>query len=308
MQEDEIKFNKVNDHIYHQPYYGAHVSIRDGIPDGIEYINNLGGNMIQIFISNPLSSRGTIVKTKYTDDRIVLIHEKLTSTDSKIVIHLPYVINLSKPLPENIKECKWINIICEHLVVSELIESIGCVIHVGKYLDLTQTDGLDNMYNRLIAVIDFMRERNMRTKIILETSSGQGTELLRTNGTLNDLAEFYNRFTSDQKRYIKLCVDTCHIFVAGYDIRGKRQVKQFFDEFSEKIGLEHMALIHLNDSKASCGSRLDRHENIGEGRIGLEGLDHIIRYGLYYRIPMILETPSNTVSEVIRINGIKNSL
>lgn len=291
-----------------KPYFGVHVSIKNGIISAIDYVKNIGGNMIQIFISNPISIKASIDKNKFNEKNVNLIKNKLYTSDAKIVIHLPYVINLAKTIQPDVDKCWWLKMITDHLTISESIDSIGCIVHVGKFLDLTESDGIDNMYNGLVHVINFMKEHNMKTHIILETGSGQGTELLITNGSLENFANFYNKFTEEQKKYIKICVDTCHIFAAGYDIKKKSQVKHFFDEFNSLIGIEQIFVIHLNDSKSNCGSRLDRHENIGDGKIGMEGLRHFIRYGIYYKIPMILETPIIKDSEITLINDVKNGV
>lgn len=292
---------------YDKPYYGGHMSIKNGIPTAIKEINELGGNMIQIFLSNPISTKFSIDKLKWNEKKCQEIVSTLKLVDSKIVIHLPYVINLAKPLPipSDMNKCWWINMICDQLLISDLINSIGCVVHVGKHLDLTVSEGIDNMYAGLKYVIEFIKDHGLNSKIILETAAGQGSELLKThNNSLDDLANFYNHFSDEDKMIIKICVDTCHIFAAGYDIRQKLQVKTFFDEFNNLIGIQHIALIHLNDSKSDCGSCVDRHENLGIGKIGLQGLRHFIRYAVYYKIPTILETPSNYDSELKLINKV----
>lgn len=294
---------------YTKPYYGAHMSITNGIVSAISDINEIGGNIIQIFLSSPMMLNSNIDMKKFAPKIIDQIKTKCKETNSKIVVHLPYVINLAKPLDINPFETKSIKIIIKQLELSHLIGSIGCVVHVGKYTGLTEIEGLENMYKSLKLIIDYIREHDLNTYIILETSAGQGTELLPTkNNSLNDLAEFYARFGSADKKYIKICVDTCHVFAAGYDLREKNMVKTFFDQFNEAIGLENLALIHLNDSKKICGSCVDRHESLGKGCIGIEGLRHFIRYAIYYKIPTVLETPSDYIEELNLINEVKNGV
>jgi deoxyribonuclease-4 len=108
------------------------------------------------------------------------------------------------------------------------------------------------------------------------------------------LADFYNSFSESQKRFLKLCIDTCHIFVAGYDIRTKQQVKQLFDDFAEHDILQHIALIHFNDANRDYATRVDRHAAIGHGFIGASGLCAILRHARRYRIPCVLETPDDS--------------
>ena len=283
-------------------YYGAHLSIKNSIISAIDEIIEYEGNMIQIFISNPMSTKSNL---KFTDSQCQLIKDKLTNTNCLLVIHLPYVINLSKPII-NLENAWWIKMICEQLLISNKIGSLGCVVHVGKHLDLTISEGIDNMYKSLEYVINYIIENNLDTFIILETAAGQGTELISTkNNSLEDLAIFYNRFSSIQKKHLRLCVDTCHIFAAGFDITNSNRVKRFFEDFNKLIGIEYLALIHLNDSKSSCGSCVDRHENLGMGKIGIEGLRNFIRYGAYYKIPIILETPNAFIKEIQLIKTVK---
>jgi deoxyribonuclease-4 len=290
--------------MYNNFYYGAHMSIKNGIPSAIAEINELGGNLIQIFVSNPMSTKTTI--SKFTDNIITSIKNKMNETDSKIVIHLPYVINLAKTLTPKMEDSWWINMICEQLKISDSINSIGCVVHVGKYLDLTESDGLDNMLNAFRYIIKFIKDRNMKTYIILETAAGQGSELI---SKMDDFMDFYNKFTKEDKNYIKVCIDTCHIFAAGYDIKKEEQVKKFFDDFNEKVGIEHITLIHLNDSKTECGTCVDRHANLGEGKIGITGLRHFIRYAAHYKIPLVLETPGDNLDKEINlITTVKNGV
>ena len=286
-------------------YYGAHISIKNGIISAINEIIDYGGNMIQIFISNPMSVKYNF---KYSETDYITIKQKLKDTNSKLVIHLPYVINLSKPT-KKIEESWWIKMICDQLEVSHKMGSIGCVVHVGKYLDLTELEGLENMFNALKYVISYIRENKLDTCIILETAAGQGTELITTkNNSLKEFSDFYNRFSDNEKNHIKICVDTCHIFAAGFDITNNNKVKTFFDEFHKLIGIKYLGLIHLNDSKTNCGSCVDRHENLGIGKIGIEGLRNFIRYASYYKIPIILETPGDYEKEIKLITTVKNKV
>jgi deoxyribonuclease-4 len=284
-------------------FYGAHISIRNGIISAIDEIIEANGNLIQIFISNPMSVKVDIDKIKYNEKNCNLIKNKLLETNTKLVIHLPYVINLAKtPLPL-LENSWWIKMICEQLIISEKIGSIGCVVHVGKYVGLTESEGLDNMYMSLKYIINYLKSNSMQTKIILETSAGQGTELLSTsNNDLTNLSYFYNRFTIDEHKYIKICVDTCHIFAAGYDISKKKLVENFFIDFEQQIKIENIGLIHLNDSKTKCGSCVDRHANLGEGEIHIDGIKNFIRLAIYNNIPIILETPTNYIQELKLIN------
>jgi len=288
-----------------QFYYGAHMSIKNGIISAIDEIIEYEGNMIQIFVSNPMSTKS---ESKLNDTECKKIKEKLSDTNTQLVIHLPYVINLSKPTIR-LEDAWWIKMICNQLIISDKIGSIGCVVHVGKHLDLTISEGIDNMYNALLYICNFIQTNKLKTYIILETAAGQGTELITTkNNSLEDLSSFYNKFTLEQKEHLRICVDTCHIFAAGFDITNNNRVKKFFDDFNRLIGIKYMVLIHLNDSKSNCGSCVDRHENLGMGKIGIEGLRNFIRYGSFYKIPIILETPDAFEKEIQLIKTVQKGV
>ena len=117
-----------------------------------------------------------------------------------------------------------------------------------------------------------MRKNKLNVKIILETAAGQGTELL-TN--IYNLINFYEKFSNEEKEILKICIDTCHIYSAGHDIREEEQVELFIKILKKGIGMKNIALIHLNDSKREFNSHVDRHEKLGKGTIGLEGLKEI---------------------------------
>ena len=138
--------------------------------------------------------------------------------------------------------------------------------------------------------------------ILLETSTGQGTELC---WRMEDLAYFYKKFSKNEnkelKDRIKLCVDTCHIFSAGYNIRTKGDVKRYLEAFEELIGIRYIKLIHLNDCKVSIGAQKDRHDNIDKGYIGFTGLKIFFDYFRNLGIPIVLETPDYGYRKEIKL-------
>ena len=130
----------------------------------------------------------------------------------------------------------------------------------------------------------------MRTKIILETSTGQGTELL---SNLDEFADFYNKFTDDEKNYLKICIDTCHVFSAGYSLKSKTDVQKYIKIVEKYIGWNNVILIHLNDSKKDCGCGVDRHENLCKGCIGKDddsGFKFFVKHCINKNIPIPLSS------------------
>lgn len=282
-------------------FYGCHLSIKNGIKNTLMEIMKLKGNIVQIFISNPQSSKNINFDNKYPSEYISDLNYFVKKNNLKIVIHLPYIFNLAN-INLNIEP------IISQLIFSSKIKSIGCVIHVGKYLYLKEYEAEDVMFNNLKKIINIMQNMKLKTFLILETSAGQGTETLTTNNnSIHKLSKFYNRFSNNDKKYLRLCVDSCHIYSAGFDIRGKQNVSNFFNLFNKEIGISYIALIHLNDSKGKYNCKVDRHANLGYGTIGLTGLKNFIKYALFYHIPIVLETPdedkySNELNLIRKIN------
>ena len=280
---------------------GCHLSSTN-LFKSIDEVNLYGGNFIQIFVTNPMGKASNDSLKKYKD-----LGPKIKSycenNQTKIVVHCPYILNFAKEFNEESNEIKRILL---ELRIAHEIGAIGCVIHVGKRLELDINVATQNMYKSIKYILSKIREEKLDIKLILETAAGQGTELFVTedNG-LDELANFYHRFTKEDKKIFKLCVDTCHIFSAGFDIGSKKKVRYFFILFDKMIGLEHLALIHFNDSKTLYNSHVDRHEQIGKGHIGLSGLAEFIRQAKRFKIPLCLETHGDAYKkEIIWINKI----
>jgi len=276
-------------------YFGHHASIAKGIVGALKTVQKNGGNIVQIFASNP-QGRGM---KKRDEKEIAEIVKFQKDNNMKLVIHAPYILNFARPFDPT----HWaIKGLIRELEFGVKINSLGSVIHFGKHLKLSRKEGLANMKESLEYVLD---NSPSKSKIILETAAGQGTEL---GFELEEFSKLYKSFSAKYKRRLKLCIDTCHIFVAGYDISSEKLAKAFITKFNKLIGMKNVILFHLNDSKPPVGKRVDRHENLGKGHIGLEGLTHIIKYAKKKGIPLILETPAAKKSGDVKkeIQIIKN--
>lgn len=266
--------------------YGCHLSGQN-IFESIDELVLFKGNIMQIFVTNPMGRPAKDALEKY-QKLGPKIKEYANKFNIKIVIHSPYTLNFAKEF--NI-ESYWINIILLDLRIAHEIGAIGCVIHVGKYLDLDINTATQNMYDSLKYIIGIIKKEKLNVKLILETAAGQGTELFVTeSNSIDELANFYHRFNKEEKSILKICVDTCHIFSAGFDISTKKKVRYFFILFDKMIGLENLALIHFNDSKTEYNSHKDRHEKIGRGKINLSGLAEFVKQAYRFKIPLVLET------------------
>jgi deoxyribonuclease-4 len=269
-------------------YYGAHASISyKGILHAAQQIKKYGGNLVQIFVTNPRAGRGI---KQLSPEQTRQVRSYLKKNNMKLVIHAPYVLNFAHP-PKN-----WqVQSLIRELKYSVKLNSMGSILHLGKQLKYTYKQASDNMYKSIKYVLD---NTPKECTIILETSSGQGTEMCTD---IKCLAKLYNRFSAKYKKRLRLCIDTCHVFAGGYDLRSKKGVLEFFKLFDELIGWTHVILVHLNDSKRDLGSRVDRHAQLGEGKIGMKGLTYIIQLCYKLKIPMVLETPDEGYKKELRM-------
>ena len=172
--------------------------------------------------------------------------------------------------------------------IADAIGADGCVLHLGKAVSDTLEHAIDHMYNNICAVIDAIQTQSISAKLFLETSSGQGTEILHR---IKDLAAFWKRFPKKYHSHLALCVDTCHIWAAGCDISNVANVDMFFETWEKDIGIKHIGVVHLNNSVHDCGARKDRHACIQYGKIPIDGLQAFYRVCVRHNIPCVLETP-----------------
>lgn len=250
---------------------GIHIKTKRiiSLSDSFKYCHDIGCTHIQIF--NDTIKDYAKVKTLLKKNNLGLF------------VHGPYIINIASKFDVSSWKTRYFVMEVENAIKCG---AIGFVVHMGKQIDMTKKEAYDNMYNILRYV---SKKSKKRIDIYVEMTAGQGNELCYK---LDDLKEFYDRIKRNSNMSnIKICIDTCHIFSAGYDIRTKKGVKKYLREVDKKIGMEYIGLVHLNDSANDIDSRLDRHANIGEGYIGKEGLQYFYKCMGKFHIPVILETP-----------------
>lgn len=243
-------------------YIGAHIK-RDGtIHNTIKSIIKSGGNALQLFITNPRSAQLANIETFEVQN----IPRFCKDNDCKLVIHAPYTINLAKDMKEDkrtieMKDCYWIKTIINQLTISDVIGSIGVVIHVGKSTKNSQEIALKNMYDAIIFIICSKILFGIKSKLIIETPAGQGTELL---SNVKDFINFINIFTFEEKKHIGICLDTAHIWSSGYDIN---EYLNIINENDIEIDV-----VHFNNSEKNKGSKVDVHDTILKGKIPTEDM------------------------------------
>ena len=269
-------------------YFGAHIDSYDNLNKAADRIHNSGGNLIQLFMFDPKNSQS--------------FSKHLKTINMKSVIHSSYTHNIAKNWDQY---SWWIKNIKNEIKYASDLDSFGIVLHVGKKLDLSQEQAINNMFSSLVFICTNTNTQKYKNiKIFIETSAGQGTELY---SDIQDLGKFYQKIINHNlSNRIQICIDTCHIFSSGYDIRNKETAKKFLNDIDKHIGLKNIGLIHLNDSKVDIGRRIDRHANINDGYIGIEGLKYIFDFFKKKNVPIVLETPNQ--GYIDEINLLKNKI
>jgi deoxyribonuclease-4 len=258
---------------------GAHMSIAGGAHMAIERACSIQCTAMQIFVKNnmqwfarPLSS---------TEIQSFLDHQQRRQLAS-VFAHANYLINLAATNPQF--HANSLRALVEELIRADQLQLPFLVMHPGAHLGAGEQAGLE----KIIASIDALWRviPKVKTKIALETTAGQGSCL---GYRFEQIAHIINNVHEPER--LCICLDTAHIFAAGYDIGSESAVKKTFREFDRAIGRERLAAIHLNDSKSVRASRVDRHAHIGKGEIGLAAFRFIMNEPRFRKIPKVLETP-----------------
>jgi deoxyribonuclease IV len=262
------------------PLLGAHQSIAGGLHLAFERINEVGGESLQIFTANQRQWR--TVQLRAEDVR--LFRERWRQSGKMpVASHASYLINLAASDPE--KAGKSVAAFVEELQRCQQLGIPFVVIHPGSHGGAGIEAGLAEVVRNLDLALERSGGLDADLKILLETTAGQGTSLGSRFEELGWLLE--------QSRYpdhLGVCVDTCHVFAAGYGLHDASEYEQTFARLERYIGCHQIQFFHLNDSKKGCGSRIDRHEHIGKGHIGLEGFRCLLNDPRFRNHPMTLET------------------
>lgn len=261
---------------------GSHVSFnkKEQLIGGVKEALSYNANTFMFYTGAPQNTNRASIDDSITLSALDLM--KKNNIDLKnVVVHAPYIVN-----PANNSNFDFnVNFLKQEI---ERVESLGVtklVLHPGSYVKLTHDEGIKNIIDTLNQVI----RKDMTVKILLETMSGKGTEL-GTN--FDDLKYIIDNI--EYSKNVGICLDTCHLNDAGYDIF---KFDEILDEVDSKIGLEKVGCIHINDSKNLKSSHKDRHENIGLGTIGYDALINVIYNKRLDNVPKILETPYVTNSD-----------
>lgn len=258
-------------------WIGAHTSAAGGAPHALYEGKEIGASCIQLFTSNQKQWHGR----KISAEEVAEWEKALDETGiSHVMSHDSYLINLGSPDPEGLRKSR--KAFQEELERCHLLKIPYLNFHPGTATSGTVEECLQTIAESLLEMEDLIAKGN--TKIVLEATAGQGNSVGYRFEHIGAIIDQVHR-----RIPLGVCIDTCHIFAAGYDIRTKEGWKKTLKEFNEVIGLKFLSAFHLNDSLKDLGSRVDRHADIGEGKIGLESFRFLMQNN---DLPKYLETPS----------------
>jgi deoxyribonuclease-4 len=262
------------------PLLGAHFSIAGGLHKALHRASQYNCSALQIFTKNAITWK----------ERSLSIHDVEQFNVARrrcpevrfICSHAAYLINLASPDPKT--HARSVKALKHELLRSSLLGIPYVVLHPGAHRGMGENRGLHRIAESINATFD--HSTDSACALLLETTAGQGSQL---GHTFEQLALIADRVEATER--VGFCFDTCHVFAAGYDLRTKGAFTKTVQAFHEAIGLERLRVIHLNDAKKGLGSKVDRHEHIGKGKIGLSAFRFIMNHPRLKTIPKILETP-----------------
>jgi len=258
---------------------GAHMSIRGGVSMAIERARSIQCTAMQIFVKNNMQ---WFARPLRRDEIRAFLNHVQRGELLSIFAHANYLINLAATNPQF--RANSIRALSEELTRANQLELPFLVVHPGAHLGAGEEAGLERIVESIDHVLAGLPK--IKTRIALETTAGQGSCL---GSKFAHLAYIISCVREPER--LCVCLDTAHVFAAGYDIRTDSSVRKTLREFGRVIGRNRLVAIHLNDSKTACDSRVDRHEHIGKGRIGLDAFGFIMCDRRLSKIPKVLETP-----------------
>lgn len=262
---------------------GAHTSAAGGVHNALLHGQEIGATTIQLFTSNQKTWTGKILGEKEIELWKDAKHE---TGISHVMSHDSYLINLGSPDPLILAKSR--KAFAEEIVRCHQLELTYLNFHPGAYTISTLEEGLNTIVESLLGLSKEIHQGN--TRLLFEVTAGQGSAIGWRFDEIGYLIE-----KTEREIPVGVCIDTCHIFVAGYDIRTEEGWENTLKEFDEKVGLKHLYAMHLNDSMHPLGARRDRHAPLGTGHIGMDSFRVLMTHPKLIHLPKYLETPDPTI-------------
>jgi deoxyribonuclease-4 len=261
------------------PLFGAHMSVAGGLPRAVERAVAHGCDALQIFSKNANQWRGRPLPAA----EIREFRARVKSAGiGPVVSHASYLINLATTNAGLRRQS--LEAMGDELDRAEALGLLGVVLHPGAYTTGSEVEGLTLIAESLLELV--RARRRGKTMVLLEHTAGQGTCL---GATFEQLASIIEQMHGHRR--VGVYLDTCHLLASGYDVCTPEGYASTFRQFGRCVGFERLRAFHLNDSKKPLGSRVDRHEHIGQGFLGIEPFRRIVNDPRFRRLPMLLETP-----------------
>jgi deoxyribonuclease IV len=262
------------------PRLGAHTPTSGGMAKrSIAYAQEVNAEAIQVFASNP---RGWAMPDANVEAD-TLFRDKALELDIETYVHAPFLINLGSPTVATYENS--VASTAYSLRRAREIGSKGVVVHTGSAVDADYVDKAWKQIKKgVMPVLNKLKEDD--PWLLLEPTAGQGQSLVKK---LDDLLHYFEALEWHPK--VGVCLDTCHVFAAGHDIAKKGGMTETLDLLVKLVGIERIQLIHANDSMDVCGALKDRHENLGDGKIGIKAFEELLAHPVAQNAPLILETP-----------------
>jgi deoxyribonuclease-4 len=264
---------------------GAHLPLGAGMVRAVERAHEIGAEALQVFCDNPTAwhRRATLPR------ELPRFRARLAELDiHPLAIHAAYLVNLAGDEPTF--HARSIEILASDLRTATTYGASFVNVHIGSHRGAGMEAGIQALASGVAAVLDAVPPGPDVPRLVLEDSAGSGFGLGVTIDELAAIDDALAELGVDRTR-VAYCLDTAHLWGAGYDLRSRRTVEALLDELGRRIGLERLVLVHLNDSRSALGSRLDRHEHLGAGRIGATGLRNVLTHPALGHVTFLLETP-----------------
>jgi deoxyribonuclease-4 len=256
---------------------GAHVKTAGGVDKAIDRAEEMGAETIQIFSGAPQAWR----RKDYRPEEVEAYRARVAETGIEpAFLHGVYLVNLATSNQENL--AKSLDALVHDMNVCRLLGALGVIFHLGSH----RGAGYEQVFRQVVDSVSRVIEATPEeTWLILENSAGMGGAV---GSKFDELGRIVREAGSPR---VKVCLDTQHMFAAGYDVKTKDGLEAAMSEFDADVGLDRLVVVHANDSKCPLAGGVDRHENIGEGHIGLDGLQNVMSHPAFREVPFLLEVP-----------------
>lgn len=262
---------------------GVHTSIKNNILNSIKEAKKLQCNTFQIFLHSP-----RLWQIPEFEEELINEFKKQRQQNklNPFIVHASYLINLISSNPKTINSSRYL--LKKEILIADLLGADYYVIHLKD----NQTMQKNEIFIKLKEAFDKIGKLE-KCKILIENTAKS-----KITSQISDLFETFKNIQTENLGGI--CIDTCHLFAAGYDISAEKGILAFIKDFENFGDFSLIKLVHLNDSKAPAGSGIDRHEHIGEGKIGIKGFENFLKIKEISNIPLILETPKKSIDDDLK--------